>query len=37
MEKIPVFDLASPQARVISELFFAVLLICGAILAVVAA
>jgi cytochrome c oxidase subunit 2 len=35
MQDIPVFNPASPQGRAISELFFAVLVICGVILAVV--
>lgn len=37
MESLPVFNPASPQARAISSLFLDVLLICGAILAIVAA
>ena len=36
MQDIPVFNPASPQGRAISDLFFAVLIICGVILAIVA-
>jgi cytochrome c oxidase subunit 2 len=35
MQDIPVFNPASPQGKAISDLFFAVLVICGVILAIV--
>jgi cytochrome c oxidase subunit II len=35
MQNVPVFNPASPEAKAISDLFFAVLVICGVILAIV--
>jgi cytochrome c oxidase subunit 2 len=35
MQDLPVFNPASPEAKAISDLFFAVLVICGVVLAIV--